>query len=378
MIKDPERLNSFLVEYEQYAKAVLQPTQIEIMNLFGQWEIPDYWEKYKRTSRISTPTPIQGIFSRIKRPEQVVDKIFRQPENYPGDLTSENMHRMHDAIGVRVLVYFLCHLPLVDREIQNSEQFEISREEPPAVYMSEEQTKVLSLTHLNRISKESGYSSVHYTLRLKKSQIPEPDRPWFELQIRTVAQQLWCVTEHHLGYKPVKRANVAAKRQFKILSKMINAIDEQFNFLYEELNRYQEEVSYQDTDLLDAENIPSVLAEIGLSCAQRDINNILKFLFSRGVETVNDIREIATPRNLEIIRNTYLSETGRQPLSLEMIATLASLKGAPTEEEEVKLIKSQIAYRGAWDEIQQEFAQETNSKASSAPDRVRPSRDHQR
>jgi putative GTP pyrophosphokinase len=376
IFKDPERLNTFLAQYEQYAKEILQPTQIEIMELFEQWEIPDYWEKYKRTSRISTPTPIQGIFSRIKRPEQVVDKIFRQPQNYPGDLTHDNIRNMHDAIGFRVLVYFLCHLPLVDREIQNSDQFEISPVEPPVVYMSEEQTKVLSLTHLNRITKESGYSSVHYTLRLKSSKIPESERPWFELQIRTVAQQLWCVTEHHLGYKPVKRANVAAKRQFKILSKMINALDEQFNFLYEELNRYQEEVSYQDSDLLDAKNIPSVLAEIGLSCAQRDINNILKFLYSRGVETVNDIQKIASPKNLAIIRNTYLSETGRQPLNLEMIATLAALKDSPTEEEEVKLIKSQIAYRGAWDEIQQEFTQETSPKVSSPSGKVRPSRDH--
>src|SRR4030067_2667536 len=131
MLKDPERLNTFLETYKKYAREILQPTQIEIVELFGRWEIPDYWEKYKRTSRISTPTPIQGIFPRSKRPEQVVDKIFRQPQNYPDDLTSENIHRMHDTIGVRVLVYFLSHLPLVDREIQNSDQVEISKEEPP-------------------------------------------------------------------------------------------------------------------------------------------------------------------------------------------------------------------------------------------------------
>lgn len=358
MQKDPEKFNAFLEEYERYAKEILHPAQIEIMNLFGKWEIPDHWEKYKQTSRISTPTPIRGIFSRIKRPEQVVDKIFRNPQGYPGGLSSENIRRMHDTLGVRVLVYFLSHLPLVDREIRNSPQLEILEDEPPVAYMSEEQMKVLSLTHLNRIMKESGYSSVHYILRLKNSGIPDPDRPWFELQVRTVAQELWCVTEHYLGYKPVKRANVAAKRQFKILSKMINAIDEQFNFLYEELNRYQEEIDYKDTDLLDAENVPPVLAEIGVSCAQRDINNILKFLISRGIDTVKDLRDIATPRHLEIIRNTYLSVTGRQPLNLEVIATLAALKDAPSEEEEIQLIQSQIAYRGAWDEIQQEFAQD--------------------
>jgi putative GTP pyrophosphokinase len=358
MAEDPERLNRFLEEYAQYARDVLQPTQLEIMELLGKWEIPDHWEKYKRTSKISTPTPIRGIFSRIKRPEQVVDKILRRPDDFPGGLILENIRRMHDTIGIRVLVYFLSHLPLVDREIRNLDQLEISEEEPPAAYMTADQAKLLGLTHLKQISKESGYSSVHYTLRLKNTHIPKPDRPWIEVQIRTLAQELWCVTEHHLGYKPVKRPHVAAKRQFKILSDMINAIDEQFNFLYEELNRVQEEVTYMDSDLLDTENIPPIMAEIGLSCAQRDINNIIKFLYSRGVETVHDIRSIATPRRLEIIHNTYLSTIGRKPLNLEVIATLAALKEASTEEEAVELIESQIAYRGAWDTIQQEFHQD--------------------
>jgi putative GTP pyrophosphokinase len=265
---------------------------------------------------------------------------------------------MFDAIGTRLLVYFLCYLPLVDREIRNSEQLEISRENPPVAYMGDEQTKILSLDHLDRVTKESGYSSIHYTLRLKRSGIPESDRPWFELQVRTMAQELWCVLEHHLGYKPGKRTNMAAKRQFKILSKMVNAIDEHFNFLYEELSRYQEEVTYEGPDPLNAENLPPVLAEIGISCAQRDINNIIQFLYSRGVETVHDLREIATPRRLEIIRNTYLSVIGRQPLNLEVIATLAALRGAANVEEEIQHIKSQIAYRGAWDTIQQELVQD--------------------
>lgn len=358
MRRDPQKLNIFLDQYAQYAQKILQPTQDEVMDLLGAWEIPSHWEKYKRTSRISTPTPIRGIFSRIKRPEQVVDKILRRPDDFPGNLTAENMYRMHDAVGVRVLVYFLSHLPLVDREIRNSDQLEISKEEPPAAYMSSDQAKLLSLNHLDQISKESGYNSIHYTLQLKDSSVPEAERPWFELQVRTVAQELWCVTEHYLGYKPVKRPNVAAKRQFKILSNMINAIDQQFNFLYEELNRYQEEVTYRGSDPLDAENLPPVMAEIGVSCAQRDINNIIKFLYSRGLETVSDLRNVATPRRLEIIRNTYLSTTGRLPLSLEVIATIAALRDATNEDEEVQLIKSQIAYRGAWDRIQRDLSQD--------------------
>jgi hypothetical protein len=103
-------------------------------------------------------------------------------------------------------------------------------------------------------------------------------------------------------------------------------------------------------------NLSAVLAEHGISCAQRDINNILVFLISRGVETVRDFRDTATPRRLAIIRNTYLQVTGRLPVSLEVIANVAALAGAENEQVEVDRVRSQILYRGAWDSIRQEFS----------------------
>jgi putative GTP pyrophosphokinase len=336
---------------------VLQPTQAEIETVLAQWQQPEHWVKYKRTNKIPIPTPVRTTYCRIKRPEQVVDKIYRKPENFPDGLCQQSFRKMHDTIGVRVLVYFLSHLPLIDREFRGSGELEISEEELPTAYMSADQVRVLGLDHLKQVEKESGYSSVHYSLRLKNSEVPERDRPWFEVQVQTVAQELWSVMEHHLGYKPGKRTNVAARRQFKILSKLLGAIDDHLNFLYEELNRYQEELTFEDADLLNVENLPSVLAELGISCAQRDINNILKFLYSRGVETPRHLLELATPNRLAIIRNTYLSTTGRLPSNLEVIATLAALRGAEDEQAEIERVKSQIAYRGAWNSIRREFIQ---------------------
>jgi putative GTP pyrophosphokinase len=354
---DPEGLREFLQAYEVYVREVLQPTQREVRAILERWQQPEHWAKYKRTNRIPIPTPVRMAFSRIKRPEQVVDKIFRKPESFPDGVVPASFRRMHDTIGVRVLVYVLSHLPLIDRELRGSDVVEVSAEEPATAYMSASQVRLLGLDHLVQQEKESGYSSIHYTLRLRSSVVPEGDRPWFELQVQTVTQELWSVMEHHLGYKPGSRTNVAARRQFTILAKMLNAIDEHFTLLYEELNRFQEEASYEAEDSLEAENLPSVLAEFGIACAQRDINNILKFLYSRGVGTVNDLRDLATPRRLAIVRNTYLSVVGRPPVSLEVIATLAAMRGAPNEAEEIQRVKAQIEYRGAWDAIRQEFTQ---------------------
>jgi putative GTP pyrophosphokinase len=347
-----------LAAYERYVKEVLQPTQVELREHLAPWLRPSYWEKHKRTERAPIPTPVRTTTSRIKRPEQVVDKVFRKSAEFPNGLVPVSFHDMRDTLGVRVLVYCLSHLPIIDRELRSSDLWEISENPSPAAYMSPQQARLLGLENLRAVEKESGYTSVHYILRLKESSVAAAERPWFEVQVRTLGQDLWSTMEHHLGYKPGTHPNLASRRQLKVLSKMISAIDEHFNLLYDELSRYQHEINYADDDLLSPESIPSLLAEVGISCAQRDINNILKFLFSRGVERVRDMRELATAARLDIIRNTYLSETGRSPLNLEIIATLAALKGASTEEVEIRqIIKSQISYRGAWDSIRQEFAE---------------------
>jgi putative GTP pyrophosphokinase len=356
-MQDPDQLNEFLTEYEHYVREVLQPTHTEIKELFATWQNPAFWEKYRRSNRVPIPTPVRSLQSRIKRPEQVVDKIFRKPEGFPGGLTVDNLRRMYDAVGFRIIVYTLSHLILIDRELRSSEFLEISTVEPPMAYLPRNTVETLSLDHITHQEKESGYCSVHYCLKLRQSRVPPNQRPWFELQVRTLAQELWSTLEHHLGYKPGQRTNSAARRQFKLLSKQLNVIDEHFNFLYEELNQYQEEVTYDPDDNLDAENLPSVLWEVGIGCAQRDINNILKFLYSRGVERVRDVRQIATPKRLDIIRNTYLAVTGRSAASLEVVASLAALRGAADGEEEIRRIKAQIAYRGAWDAIRQELSE---------------------
>ncbi len=359
MTTEAERLESFLQAYEQYVRDALQPTQIEIRDLLTPWQHPDHWTKYKRTNRIPIPTPIRSTFTRIKRPEQVVDKIFRKPQDFPDGLVPDSFRGMRDALGVRIVVYFLGHLPLIDRELRNTPGLEISEEQPPVAYLNAEQVQVLGLGHLEAVEKESGYCSIHYGLRLTNSSLPKAQRPWFELQVRTLSMELWSTMEHHLGYKPGKRTNMTARRQFRVLSKMIGAIDEHFNLLYEELNRFQEAVTYDGTDPISPENLPPVLAEVGVSCAQRDINNILKFLYSRGVETVQDVRALATPNRLDLIRNTYVSEKGRAPFNLEIIAALAAIKHAMVDDAEIRrAVKSQIAYRGAWDSIRQEFLQE--------------------
>jgi putative GTP pyrophosphokinase len=243
-------------------------------------------------------------------------------------------------------------LPLIDGELRKlKEKFELSLLEPPKAYLPEELTNRLSLMHLDRKDKESGYASVHYILRLKNSNVPVEQRPWFELQVRTVTEDAWGEVEHVLGYKPEKRTSFAVQRQFQIISKQLGAIDEHFNFLHTELTRFQEEVEVNASDPLNAENLPPELAARGLGCAQNEIDGLLKVLVSRKIPTVAALRAVSTPKRLDLVRHTFWNVEGRPPNNFEFIAHLAALVDCHEEEEQVARIKEQIDFLNAWESV---------------------------
>lgn len=287
----------------------------------------------------------------IKRPESVVDKIQRHPGFFTQGLTENSFHFMNDTVGIRVVLYFLRHLPAIDREIRQHNNLEVSEAYPPKAYLNADLATRLSLNHLNPVQKESGYASLHYILRLRQSAVPIEVRPWFELQVRTLTEHTWGEIEHILGYKPDKRTSFAVKKQFQIISKLLEAIDEHFNFLFEELLRFQVEVAYEETDPLNAENLPAVLSDLGLGCAQREIDGLLKLLVSRGVSTVRDLRGLATARTREIVWSTYYSQKGQPPNNFEAVASLAAVLGCDDESEKVQRVKGQIEFLNVWEDL---------------------------
>lgn len=352
-MKDSESLKKFLEEYKGYAELILTQTRNEIKSIFKKWKEPGYWTKYSKLTRLPSPSPVQRTVGRIKRPESVVDKILRKPDIFPDGLVKKSFLNMNDTLGFRIIVYFLSQLPLIDRELRNHNIFEISNDDLPIAYLNEDLTRRLALSHLQREDKESGYASIHYILKLTESSLPKEHRPWFELQVRTLSEDLWGEIEHVLGYKPGKRTSFAVRKQFKIISKQLIAIDEHFNFLFEELSRFQEEVKVRDDDPLNAENLPPVLNEIGLGCAQGEIDGLLKLLVSRGIYNVGILLKVAKERTLEIIKNTYRNEEGRSPNNFEVVANLANLNGCDSESEAIERIKAQIAFLNAWEELKQ-------------------------
>lgn len=258
---------------------------------------------------------------------------------------------MHDAVAGRVAVYFLSNLPLIDHAIRSSDLLEVSTAEPPVAYLPQHLFTRLGLKGVEQREKESGYSSIHYILRFKDGFVDVPERPWWELQVRTVAEHVWAELHHILGYKPEKRTYFAVRKQFQIVSGQLHAIDEHFNLLYEELSRFQVEGSYDDDDPLNAENIAAVLSELGIGCAQNQVDGLLRLLHSRKVDSVLRLREVGIPANIERIRNAYRQHAGRDANDFEVVACLAAIVGAGTDAERVEAIHLQLDYLNSWEEL---------------------------
>jgi len=344
-MKLTNELKNFFTNYIEYEKRVLEPTLNEIKVGLREMEMSGYWSKYMTGNGAATPSPIRLIMSRIKHPEKVVEKIFRKPELFPNKLSLDSLNKMHDTIGVRVIVYFSSQLSLIDRELRNSSFFELDKDTPPEAFFEPEKLYRLGLSHIENKQKESGYSSIHYMVRLKESSIPLEERPVFEIQVRTLAQELWCELEHVLSYKSETRPFFSAKRRFQILSSEISVIDEHFNLLYEELIYNQVIATYKDSDILTFENTPKVLSEIGVQCELTELNQIVKNLDSRGIKTVGDFFSIATPLRLTTIRNNYVSITGHSPNNIELISTLSMLNKVESKDAEIERIKAFIQFQ---------------------------------
>lgn len=340
-----KELNYFLDKYREYETKVLEPTANEIDVCLRKMEKPEYWNHYMTGNGIATPSPIRQIMSRIKHPDKVVEKIFRKPELFPRVLSFDSLKNMHDTIGVRIIVYFSSQLSLVDKELRNSSFFDIDNNTPPEAFYEPEKLIRLGLSHIANKQKESGYTSIHYMVKLKNSCIPVNERPIFEIQVRTLAQELWSELEHVLSYKPETRPHFSAKRRFQILSREVSVIDEHFNLLYEELIHNQKIASYNDSDILTFENTPKVLSEIGIQCALTELNPILKALFSRKIITIGEFLKIATPLRLSTIRNNYVCITGHAPNNIELITTLSILNDTMSKEAENERIKAYIHYQ---------------------------------
>jgi putative GTP pyrophosphokinase len=353
--------SDFLVAYQRLEKEYYSPTRLRLRTMLIGIQDEAYLPNTQvPNTNLVSRTPVQGNRTRIKRPESIVDKIKRKPEDYPQGLSQNSLTRMHDIVGGRLVVYFLSDLKIIDEIIRNSPELELSATDTPEAFLADGvNPSGLDLDRFKITRKDSGYLALHYTARFRQeSPTTTASTIWFEIQVRTVAEDCWAEIEHALGYKTDGNIFPDIQQQFKILSSLLQAIDRHFDLIAETLAQRQKDVRVSELDAgtrLNPVILPALLAELNLRCPQKEIDGMLKVLTSRKVDTVMKMRTALTSPRFHLIVDTYSDFEDRTPIPFEYVANLPHILYAESDDEAISLIHSQIEYDKAWKEISRDM-----------------------
>lgn len=235
---------------------------------------------------------------------------------------------------------------MVDRELRKQEHFELSTQYAPKSYLSEmslERAGIDPSTFRGKHAKPSGYSSLHYTLRLNNPAADE--NPWFELQTRTMLEEVWGEVEHQVAYKPDQHTTFSVKRQFQVISDHLAALDAHFDFLYSELAFQQANISPRDSDILNAENLPRVLHDMEVVVVQKEIDGLLKILADYDITTVAGLSQIGRMEIVEAIKTELRAERADRPITaFDVVPVLVLLSHRSSPDDARKVVRVHKAY----------------------------------
>jgi putative GTP pyrophosphokinase len=169
---------------------------------------------------------IHSMRARMKDRDHLQDKLLRklrecETTNKAFDITPDNLHvRINDMAGIRLL-----HLHTAQAKEINEHLFALLkgsgykfREGPEARKWDIEYEKIFRDMGFKTKRSETLYTSVHYVI---SDQIPDL-KMTCELQVRTLAEELWGEVDHRLNY-PHKADSVACQQQLRALARSTSA-----------------------------------------------------------------------------------------------------------------------------------------------------------
>lgn len=164
----------------------------------------DHALKRKRIKTHSLPSRIKSFSSFIQK---VRKKNLKDPFN-----------EINDLVGLRVVCLFLSDLEKVGEIIKHT--FTLISEEDKID---------------NRPKDIFGYMDIQYVVSLRDSTLAGIDPMYFEIQVRTIAQDAWASVSHELYYKRPEKIPEEWKRDFYALSALFYVADQHFRILNEEI-----------------------------------------------------------------------------------------------------------------------------------------------
>ena len=158
-------------------------------------------------------SPIHHIEYRIKTLDSIAEKLQRRGL----EVTIDNIYtHIQDVAGIRVICNYLDDIYYMRRLLTRTESFGIQRE---ADYIQN--------------PKETGYRSLHLILDvpivISEGTLHLP----VEVQLRTIAMDMWASLEHELRYKSDRNFSDADAARLRLCSEAIGEIDREMQRIYQ-------------------------------------------------------------------------------------------------------------------------------------------------
>ena len=164
-------------------------------------------------ARMYDHSPIHHIEYRIKSLDSIVDKLRRR--GY--DVTIDNIYaHIQDLAGIRVICNYMDDVYYLRSLLTRFESFRVIRE---VDYIKE--------------PKPSGYRSLHLVVNvpivISEGTMVLP----VEIQLRTIAMDMWASLEHELRYKSDRKFTDEDAARLRLCSDAISEIDQEMQDIYQ-------------------------------------------------------------------------------------------------------------------------------------------------
>ncbi len=174
--------------------------------------------------------PIEYVSTRIKKPENIIEKLKRKD----CDLTYQNLfEKVNDIAGIRIVCNFKSD---VYKIVQIIEDFQDIR--------------VINKKDYMKKPKKSGYMSYHLIVEVP---VHLSSRIMFvkvEIQIRTLGMDFWASLEHKLKYKNADISKNETKNLIKY-AKVINNIDDNMLTIANEIEKRNSNIILESAENKD-------------------------------------------------------------------------------------------------------------------------------
>ncbi len=156
-------------------------------------------------------SPIHHLECRVKKTESIIEKLIRKGYH----VTPENFHCIQDIAGIRVICNYVDDIYYLRKLLIGNSGYELLRERD---YIKE--------------PKLNGYRSLHLIVNvpfmIAEGRMALP----VEIQLRTIAMDMWASLEHELRYKSDRDFSEAESRELLECARTLADLDQKMQELY--------------------------------------------------------------------------------------------------------------------------------------------------